>query len=126
MKTIPLRNVKCRFARAITIAGIAALFAPISFCTRSASGRSSSGEGNPNLANKPECSAKGKEEITIECEYAIDEAGTENRDGGPRIFLKRMELSFKTRDENYMRTEFDFANTGNGPIDKEAHGLSGN
>jgi hypothetical protein len=54
------------------------------------------------------CSTSGRQQILITCEYPA----AKDRSAGPRIILKRANLSFETQDENHMRIELTFANVG--------------
>ena len=56
----------------------------------------------------PACSARGKSEIIIACDYAEAPNSAENDERKPRVVLNRAEISFKVNEENYMRVKLTF------------------
>jgi hypothetical protein len=70
----------------------------------------------PEPATGAGCEAAGKSAITIACDYAEAPVSAANINNEQRIVLNRAVLSFKTKDENYMRVELTFTNQGTSSI----------
>jgi hypothetical protein len=68
------------------------------------------------LADGPGCNFTGKTEITIVCDYDETPVPDKAGDSEPRIALNHAALTFKTREENYMRIELTFTNLGEVPV----------
>jgi hypothetical protein len=66
------------------------------------------------------CTAVGSYTIHLTCEYAQTPRSTTQGDA-PRIILNRAALSFKTKDENFMRVELTFTNGDDKPFSSLRH-----
>lgn len=58
------------------------------------------------------CDTSGENEIIIACNYAEASVSAANGVREPRIVLNRAQISFHTRNENYMRVDLTFTNPG--------------
>lgn len=68
------------------------------------------------METQPRCQITGTREIAITCDYIPMPMNSAQTAGKPQIALNRAELSFKTKDDNWMRLELRFTKLDSTPI----------
>ena len=68
------------------------------------------------MDTQPQCKITGTREIAINCDYTPMPTNPALADGKPQIALNHAELSFKTKDDNWMRLELRLTKLDSLPI----------